>query len=257
VERGRRRTEAGGPGGEQVEGRRAVLELLRAGRRPVRSVWLARDLDPDPVLDEIISRAGSALRLVPAEQVLAASRSDAPQGVVARAEPLPSARLDALLATPDAFLVALDSITDPRNLGAVLRAAETAGVHGVVVPRHRSARLTPAAMKAAAGAAEYVPVAVVSGIPAALDRARRADVWTVGLDAAAGRAVDDLPLASERLVLVLGAEGEGLAALTRRRCDALARIPMEGRIESLNVASAAAVACHAVARQRRLARGGQ
>jgi 23S rRNA (guanosine2251-2'-O)-methyltransferase len=166
-----------GLGGEQVEGRRAVLELLRAGRRPVRTVSVSRSARDDATLEEIRARAGDALRVVGADRLDAIARSDAPQGVVATAAPLPSADLDELLAAVDAFLVALDGISDPRNLGAVARVAETAGATGLIVPRHRSAHVTPAVAKAAAGAIEHVPIALVAGIPNALERARSAAVW--------------------------------------------------------------------------------
>jgi 23S rRNA (guanosine2251-2'-O)-methyltransferase len=146
--------------------------------------------------------------------------------------------------------VALDGVTDPRNLGAVLRTAEAAGATGAIVPRRRAALLVPAAAKAAAGAIEHVPIAFVGGLPAALDIAARAGVWTVGLDADGTDSVFDLELADRPLVLVLGAEGGGLARLTRERCDVLAGIAMHGQLESLNVSAAAAVACFEIARRR-------
>jgi 23S rRNA (guanosine2251-2'-O)-methyltransferase len=240
-----------GLGGEQVEGRNAVRELLRAAKRPVRDLWVVASRDP--VVDEIVTlatEAGVPTHQVSGDQLDERARTDAPQGVVARAAPLQAHELDDLLDRPDAYLVALDGVTDPRNLGAVLRVAETAGVTGVVLPRHRSAHLTPAAMKAAAGAAEHLPLATASGIPAVLDRASRRGVWSVGLDAEGPADVFALDVADRPLVVVLGAEGRGLARLTRERCDLVAGIPMRGAIESLNVASAAAVACHAIARQR-------
>jgi 23S rRNA (guanosine2251-2'-O)-methyltransferase len=237
-------------GGDQVEGRRAVLELLRAQARPVRTVYVAGDSEHDPVLDEIAERAGNALRPVSAERLASIARTDAPQGVVALASGLRPVELDDLLAADDAFLVALDGVTDPQNLGAIVRSAETAGATGVVVPRHRAARVTPAVTKAAAGAIEHVPFALVAGIPAALERAARAGCWTVGLDERGDRSLFALDVADQRIVLVLGAEGRGLARLTRERCDLLVRIPMHGALESLNVAAAAALACHEVARRR-------
>ncbi|HEX6312071.1 MAG TPA: 23S rRNA (guanosine(2251)-2'-O)-methyltransferase RlmB [Acidimicrobiia bacterium] len=235
-------------GTEQVEGRRAVLELLRAGRRRVRSVWLAGD-----GLDEIEQRAraaGARVQRVPRDQLDRRARTDTPQGVVATADPVPETELDPLLRDDAAFLVALDGVTDPGNLGAVMRTAEAAGATGMIVPRHRAARITPAVAKAAAGALEHLPFVTVSGIPSALDRARRAHVWTVGLDADGDTALFDLALADQPLVLVLGAEGRGLSRLSRRRCDVVATIPMHGAIESLNVAAAAALACYEVARRR-------
>jgi len=238
-------------GGEQVEGRRAVLELLRAGRRPVRSVAMSSAARDDPALDEIRSLAGAALKIVGPERIDALARSDVPQGVIATAAPLRPADLDDLLRAPAAFLVALDGVSDPRNLGAVARAAETAGATGLILPRHRSARVTPVVAKTAAGAIEYLPIALTGGIPTALDRARRAGCWTIGLDVGAGdRSLFDLELADQSLVLVLGSEGRGLARLTSARCDVLVSIPMRGAIASLNVSAAAALACHEIARRR-------
>ena len=244
------KTPESGLGGDQVEGRRAVLELLRAGRRPVRRLQISHGLDRDAVLDEIVERAGTKVSLVAPERLASIARSEAHQGVVATAAPVRAVDIDELLEADHAFLVALDGVTDPRNLGAVMRSAETAGATGLVLPRHRSARLTPTVMKAAAGAAEYLPIASVAGIPAALERARRHGVWSVGLDERGTASLFDLTLADQAIVLVLGAEGRGLARLTRDRCDVLVHIPMRGRLASLNVSAAAALASHEVARRR-------
>ncbi len=186
---GRQSRGGDGLGGEQVEGRNAVRELLRAGRRRVSEVWIA-PLRDAPVLEEIRALAGERgvrVHAVTGEGLGERARTDAPQGVVARAAPLAPCDLDDLLGAPDAFLLALDGVTDPRNLGAVLRAAETAGVTGVVLPRHRSARLTPAAMKAAAGAAEHLAIATASGVPAVLDRAARGGCGPSGWTPTVGR----------------------------------------------------------------------
>jgi 23S rRNA (guanosine2251-2'-O)-methyltransferase len=163
---------------------------------------------------------------------------------------VPTADLDELLADPRAFLVALDGVTDPQNLGAVMRSAETAGATGMILPTHRAVGLTPAVAKAAAGALEYLPVAFVSGVPGALDRARRAGVWCAGLDAGGEQSLYGLSVADAALVLVLGAEGRGLSRLARARCDVVASIPMHGHLGSLNVSAAAAVACTEIARRR-------
>jgi 23S rRNA (guanosine2251-2'-O)-methyltransferase len=237
-------------GGEQVEGRRAVLELLRADRRRVHSVLLSGSVERDGVVDEIVERAGPRLRTVTPEKLANQARSDGHQGVVATAEPLRAADFDELCEARDALLVALDGVTDPRNLGAIMRVAETAGATGIVLPKHRSARITAAVTKAAAGAVEYLPIAVVSGIPAALERAKKAGSWTAGLDERGDRTLYEFDLADQPLVLVLGAEGRGLARLTRERCDVVVSIPMHGHVASLNVAAAAALACHEVARRR-------
>jgi len=239
-----------GLGGEQVEGRRAVLELLRAGKRRVRTVYVSSAVSRDENVEEIVARAANAVKVVPPERVAQLARTDVHQGVVAMASALRPADVDDLLAEDGAFLVALDGVTDPRNLGAVMRSAETAGATGLVITRHRSAHVTPAVTKAAAGAIEYLPVAVVGGIPAALERAARAGCWSVGLDETGEQSLFDLDLADQRIILVLGAEGRGLARLTRERCDVLVRIPMHGHVASLNVAAAATLACHEIARRR-------
>jgi 23S rRNA (guanosine2251-2'-O)-methyltransferase len=229
-----------------------VLELLRARRRAVEELWVVPSPGA-PVVDEILVLAGASgvrVRRVDADALAERARTDAPQGVIARAAPVPVADLDELLRAAGAFLVAFDGVTDPGNLGAALRAAETAGASGVIVPRHRAARLTPAAVKAAAGAVEHLAIADVAGVPALLERARRAGVWSVGLDATGAAEVFDLPVATGAVLVVLGAEGSGLSRLVRERCDVIARIPLHGALESLNVATATAVACHAIAHQR-------
>jgi 23S rRNA (guanosine2251-2'-O)-methyltransferase len=244
-------------GGEQVEGRRAVLELLTAERRRVRDVWLAEDLDPAPIVDEIVERAAARrvpIRRVPRSRLEGNARTDAPQGVLAHAEPLPEADFDDLCrpsraGTPP-FLLAVDGVTDPQNLGALLRTAEAAGATGAVLPRHRAVHVTPAVTKAAAGAVERLPMAVVPGLPAALARARDAGVWVLGLVTDSGQDLFGVQLGDGPLIAVLGAEGAGLSRLVRARCDVLATIPLRGTVGSLNVAAAGAVALFELARQR-------
>ena len=246
-----------GLGGEQVEGRHAVRELLLAGRRRVRDVWIADDVDDAPILDDIRQLAEElrvTLKRVPRAQLEAAARSEAPQGVLAHAAPLQPAELDTLCRRGrdgrPPFLLALDGITDPQNVGALLRTAECAGVSGVLVPRHRAAHVTPTVAKAAAGAVEHLDIALVSGLPSALARARELGVWVVGLDEGGDSRLFDLPVADQPIALVLGAEGTGLGRLTRARCDVVAAIPLLGAIGSLNVAAAGALACFEVARRR-------
>jgi 23S rRNA (guanosine2251-2'-O)-methyltransferase len=241
-------------GGEQVEGRRAVGELLTAGRRRARTVWIAGDTAPDLAeIAELATARGATVRRVDRDELAAIARTESPQGVVAHADPIQPARLEALLSAPSAFLVSIDGVTDPQNLGAILRTAEITGASGVVLPRHRAVRVTPAVTKAAAGAIEYLPLVPVAGIPAAITQAARADVWTVGLDAGGDAMIDDLPVADRPLMVVLGAEGPGLSRLARERCDVLARIPMRGHVASLNVAAAAAIACATITRLRHYA----
>jgi 23S rRNA (guanosine2251-2'-O)-methyltransferase len=153
------------------------------------------------------------------------------------------------------FLVVVDGVTDPHNLGAVLRTAQCAGATGAVLGRHRSVHVTATVAKAAAGAIEYLPIALVPGIPAALRRLADAGVWNVGLDAGAPGSLWGLPVATEPIAIVLGAEGAGLSRLAKARCQLLVSIPQAGPIESLNVAAAAALACFEVSRGRGAADG--
>jgi 23S rRNA (guanosine2251-2'-O)-methyltransferase len=182
-----------------------------------------------------------------------AARSEAPQGVLARCAPLPEVDIDMLAESvrgEPPFLIAIDGVTDPGNFGALLRAAECCGATGVIVPRHRSVHVTPTVAKAAAGAIEHLPIAVVGGLPAALERLAKRGVWTVGLESGGSQRIDQLALADQPVVLVLGAEGRGLSPLVRRRCEVVVAIPLRGRIGSLNVAAAGAIACYEVARRR-------
>jgi 23S rRNA (guanosine2251-2'-O)-methyltransferase len=247
-----------GLGGEQVEGRQAVRELLLANRRDAREIWLAQDLDPAPVLEDIRELAAEA-RVVVKEvgrgKLDAAARTDAPQGVIAFAKPLPEASLDDLIARrsgkPPPFLLCSDGITDPGNLGALLRSAECAGVTGVVLPQHRAVHVTPTVAKAAAGAVEHLPMTTVGGMPTAIKTMKDAGIWVVGLDERADKTLWDLTMDDAPVALVLGAEGPGLSRLVRERCDELVSIPMRGRVASLNVGTAGTLACFEIARARR------
>jgi 23S rRNA (guanosine2251-2'-O)-methyltransferase len=234
--------------GEQVEGRQPVRELLRAGRRRVHSIAVADNADVADIV-ELAAAAGVSVRRVSRDGLARMALTDAPQGVVARAARLPATALEDL-AGPDAFLVVLDGVTDPHNLGAVMRSALAAGATGVVIGRHRAVGLTPSVLKAAAGAAEHLPVATVAGIPAALATLAGAGVWTVALDAGSRTSLWDLSVATEPVALVLGSEGRGLGRLVRERCDLTVRVPQFGPLESLNVSAAAALACFEVARKR-------
>ncbi len=218
---------------------------------------MADGMDESPVLDSIEQLAGARrvrIDYVSRRRIDSMSRTDAPQGVVAMAAPVEETPLEVLCgperAGPPPFLLVLDGITDPHNLGALLRSAECAGVTGVVMARHRAVHLSPTVTKVAAGAIEYLSMALVSGIPAALRTMAARGVWSVGLDAAERLALHDLDLGAEPVGLVLGSEGSGIGTLTRKRCDALASIPQHGTLSSLNVSTAGAIACFEVARQR-------
>lgn len=224
----------------------------------MRQVLIADGTDADGPTAEIVAlaeRRGISVRSVPRGRIDALAGTEAPQGVVASAEPIAPVELEDLarrLAPGGAppMLVVLDGVTDPHNLGAIMRSALCAGASGLVLGRHRAARLTPAAVKAAAGAVEHLPVAVATGIPAALRELHAAGMWTVGLDADGESELWDLRVATEAVAVVLGAEGRGLARLTRDVCELTVSIPLAGPLGSLNVSAAAALACFEVARVR-------
>ncbi|MFZ4718411.1 MAG: 23S rRNA (guanosine(2251)-2'-O)-methyltransferase RlmB [Ilumatobacteraceae bacterium] len=244
-------------GGEQVEGRQAVRELLIAGNRKVHEVWVSGELIETEIIADIVEIARSMrvqVTEVARKRLESQARSEAPQGILAFAAPLKEVELSAMLQrrpNNPPFLVAVDGVTDPGNLGALLRCCDGAGVHGVVLPRHRAVHITPTAAKSAAGAVEHVPMALVGGLPTALQRMRDAGIWVVGLDDEADRSLFDIDdLAKEGICLVLGAEGNGLSRLVRERCDMIVSIPMRGRLSSLNVSAAAALATYEVTRHR-------
>jgi len=174
------------------------------------------------------------------------------QGVALQVDPYPYADPDRLLAAD--VLIALDEVTDPHNLGAVARSALAAGAAGLVVPRHRSARVTPAAVKASAGTLEILPVAQVTNVVAFLRRAKDAGFWVYGAAGESAVSYVDTDLTG-RVVIVAGAEGRGLRPLVARTCDALVSIPMEPPVESLNVSVAAALLLYEARRQREAAAG--
>ena len=243
-----------GLGGEQVEGRRAVLELLRANRRAVQRLMIADGQDPSEILDEIEREAQR--RRVPIHVVSMArldreARTEGHQGVVAFASRLETVHLDLLLSAPNPFLLVCDGVTDPRNLGAMLRSADGAGVTGVVLPKHRTARISPSVAKTAAGAIEYLTFCDVGGIPSAFDAMNKAGILTVGLAGESTASLYELDLASTPVALVVGSEERGLATLTRKRCAAVVSIPQAGKVSSLNAGVALSVAAFEVARQRR------
>ena len=257
--RGRTKAAKRGLGGDQVEGRQAVRELFLAGNRRVREVYLIDELEPADILSDIVELARDVnvpVKAVSRRHFDMEALTESHQGVLARADELQEYSLDDLATAPGAFLLVLDGITDPGNLGAILRTAECAGVTGVVLPKHRAVHISPTVTKTAAGAIEHLPMAVVGGIPATIARLTELDVLTVGLEAGAETTIFGLPIDRDtRVALVLGAEGDGLGRLVRERVDVLAAIPLRGRLNSLNVAMAGAVACFEVVRRREAGAG--
>ena len=243
-------------GGDQVEGRRSVLELLEANRRPVTKVFMAADLDSSEQLDRIevlCQQRKINVDVVSRSRLEREAGTESHQGVVAKTKPLSSVPLDDLFAPEgrtQPFLLVCDGVTDPHNMGSLLRSAECAGVTGVVLPRHRSARVTPTVTKVATGAIEYLTFSMVPGIPTALDQLVKAGIEVVGLAGEAKQSLYELPLRDVPLAIVVGSEEKGLAQLSRKRCSRLASIPHLGSIESLNASVAGGVALFEAARQR-------
>ena len=239
-----------------VYGVNPVLEALRAHPNEVVRVLLERGKEgrrsqgADRVA-HAAAQAGVRVEDVRQGDLTHRSRSGVHQGVGAELADFRYAELDELLAgfRGPALLLVLDGVTDPQNLGALVRSAYALGAHGVVLPKDRAAGVTPAAFKAAAGALEHCPVARVTNLSRALERIKEQGIWTVALAAEADRELSafDLTLPT---ALVLGSEGAGVRPLVRKTCDHLARIPMAGQVGSLNVAAAGAVALYEIARQR-------
>lgn len=244
-----------GLGGDQIEGRHAVLELLRAKRRTVQKIFIAENQDASDTLDAIellAQKLRVPVQMMSMTRLDKEARTEGHQGVLAFAGKIETVSLDTLLEHPNPFLLVCDGVTDPRNLGAMLRSADGAGVTGVVVPRHRSARLSPTTLKTAAGAVEYLTFCDVGGVPTAIDELNRAGVLTVGLAGESSDSLYDLDLASAPVALVVGNEEKGLSALTRKRCAAVVSIPQLGKVSSLNAGVAVSIAAFEVARQRRV-----
>jgi 23S rRNA (guanosine2251-2'-O)-methyltransferase len=229
-----------------------------AERRKVYEIMISAELEGDAGVADIVEIARA--QRVPLSYIARAkldreARSEAPQGVIALAAELQEADLATLLRTTGGvkpFLVAVDGVTDPGNLGAIIRNCDGAGVTGILLPKHRAVHVTPTVAKASAGAIEHVPIALIPGLPATLALLKDHGIWVVGLDDAADRDLFELhALANEPICLVLGAEGTGLSRLARERCDSIVAIPMLGRVSSLNVSAAAALSTYEITRGRR------
>lgn len=236
--------------GRSVEGIHAVLAAIRAGRVRSLRVERSRRKGLGEVLAEAESR-GVEVRFV--DDVRNDAETSAPQGVVANCRPIEPHSLKELLAvSPDPVaLLVLDHLEDPHNVGAIARSAWSAGMHGLVVSRARSAPLSAAAFKAAAGALEHLAIAEVGSTADAVKRLSDAGVWTVGLAADGDAELFGLDLLAQPVAIVVGAEGTGLARLVAERCDVRCAIPMANPFESLNASVAAALASFEVMRARR------
>jgi 23S rRNA (guanosine2251-2'-O)-methyltransferase len=238
---------------DAVYGIHAVSEALAAGEQ-LRAVHVAQDRRNDPALRELLANAQErsiAVRFEPRDYFTRFPYR-AHQGVVAMAQPFEYAALDDVLVRSGeapVLLVVLDHLTDPHNVGAILRSAECAGAGAVVLPDRRSAGVNATVRKAAAGAAARVPVARVGNLATAVRTIKKAGIWVVGADAEAPTTMDQGDFDRD-LALVIGSEGSGISQLLRRECDYLVRIPMAGRLGSLNASVAAGILLFETLRQR-------
>lgn len=250
---------SGSEPGETVLGRNPVLECLRAGV-PATALHVAIGVELDDRVRESIrlaADAGLSILEVPRPDLDRLSGGALHQGVALHVPAYEYAPVEDVLARAQEsglapLLVALDGVTDPRNLGAVARSAVAFGAHGLLVPQRRSAGMTAVAWRSSAGAAAYLPVARVTNLVRTLRNLAASGLMIVGLDAGGAMPFDSFPLATGPLVLVLGSEGRGLSRLVRETCDAVVSIPMLGPVDSLNASVAAGVMLAEVARRRRL-----
>jgi 23S rRNA (guanosine2251-2'-O)-methyltransferase len=251
------RTGRPGSGPEWVAGRNAVLEAMQA-EIPVRAAYVAEGAERDDRLRDIGKLAasrGTAFLEVTRAELDRLTGGTLHQGVALQLPAFDYAHPDDLLAAAldsdhPPLIVALDSITDPRNLGAIIRSAAAFGADGVLIPERRSAGMTAAAWKTSAGAAAHIPIARATNLNRSLRAYADAGLSLVGLDGSADTAISEVPGASGPVVLVVGSEGAGLSRLVREACDCLASIPISKSVESLNAGVAAGIALYEISRQR-------
>lgn len=232
-----------------------MREAIRAGRALDKVFLASGSMDKSlSSLAALARKTGAVVTPCDRRKLDAMSRTGAHQGVIAIAAARAYCTIEDLLARAersgqDPFLVALDGIEDPRNLGAILRSGECAGVHGFIVPKRRSAGVTAAVDKTSAGAAEHMPVARVSNLTAALQSLKQHGLWIYGAEAGGSSPLWKTDLRGP-VCLVLGSEGAGMSRLVRENCDLILSIPLQGKVNSLNVAAAAAVLMYEIVRQR-------
>lgn len=204
-------------------------------------------------LSQLCRAAGVPLRSMPRDQLTRLARTENHQGVVAVTAEKEYADLEDLLQSKrgeHTFLLLLDGIEDPHNLGAIIRTAEGAGADGVIIPERRASGVTPIVVKASAGATEYLPIAKVTNVGRTVEQLKSRNIWTVGLDERGEKPYDQIDYKMD-CALILGAEGHGLHEKVREKCDFLVSIPMLGKVPSLNVSVAAAIVMYEINRQRR------
>ncbi len=240
---------------DRVEGKNPVFEAIRSGR-PINKLFVEKD-NQDAFILRILAMAREKdipIQYLERKKLDAISQTRAHQGVILEVAAREYVEVDDLLkAAADngekPFLLVLDGITDPNNLGSIIRSAECAGVHGIILPKRRSAALNATVAKVAAGALEYVPAARVTNLVQTLRSLKNEGLWIIGADMEGAENYHDADLTGP-CVLVIGSEGEGLSRLVKSECDLMVRIPMKGKISSLNAGVAAALIMFEIARQR-------
>ena len=251
------RTGRPGSGPEWVVGRNAVLEAIDVAM-PIRTAYVAEGVERDDRLRDIFKLAadrGTPLLEVTRAELDRLTGGALHQGVALQLPAFDYVHPDDLLATAldsagEPLIVALDSITDPRNLGAIVRSATAFGAAGVLIPERRSAGMTAAAWKTSAGAAAHIPIARATNLNRSLRAYAQAGLTLVGLDGRAAVRISEVPAISGPVVLVVGSEGDGLSRLVREACDVLASIPISTSVESLNAGVAAGIALYEISRHR-------
>jgi 23S rRNA (guanosine2251-2'-O)-methyltransferase len=249
----RQKSERPKGGGELVAGRNAVVEALRAGV-PAIELIVARSIDVDDRITESLQLAlATHLPIREVHRAEVEGLSGSSQGILLAIKPFQYSSLEEIIvrATKPMLIVALDGVTDPRNLGAIVRSASAFGADGVVMTERRAAAMTASAWKASAGAAARLPVAQVSNLSRAIDEAKRAGCFVVGLAGEADAPLSKMKLEQESLMIIVGSEGKGLSHLVREKCDLVVSIPMMAETESLNASVATSIALFWVDEQRR------
>lgn len=246
---------------ELIIGRNSVLEALRA-KREMNKVWISENARKGQMneLIELAKQSGALIQFVPKKRLDALAETTNHQGVIASVAAYQYATIDDLfqnakLRNEPPFFLLLDEIEDPHNFGSILRTADCAGVHGVIIPRRRSVGLTTAVAKASTGAIEYVPVVRVTNLAQTIERLKNFGIWFIGTDAKGRQDFREVDYTIP-LCLVIGSEGKGISRLIQQKCDFLVQLPMRGHVTSLNASVAAALFMYEVIRQRNPLKGG-
>jgi 23S rRNA (guanosine2251-2'-O)-methyltransferase len=242
---------------EVLYGRNAVREALRAGRRKVYKLILAQGTKETGIVADIAmlaSKSGVPIQRVERQQLDKLGNVNH-QGVAIEASQYPYVELDEILAEADRrqempLLLILDCLQDPQNFGSLLRTAESVGVHGVVIPRRRAVGITPAVVNSSAGATEHLLIAQVTNLVQTMEELKAKGLWIVGLEDVPQAQPYDQSDLTMPLALVVGSEGRGMGRLVRETCDILIRLPMRGKVSSLNASVAGSIALYEVWRQR-------